>query len=111
MKAVHYYPQAELQQEEGAEHPGVGRGEAVVLMDGAAAPAEGDDGHQEAQEDEEHGDGDQGVAQEVKMLLVRHLDAIICLIIEKLAESGYFVSFLICSDFILSLPESQPRRR
>ena len=111
MKAVHYYPQAELQQEEGAEHPGVGRGEAVVLVDGAAAPAEGDDGHQEAQEDEEHGDGDQGVAQEVKMLLVRHLDAIICLMIEKLAESGYFVSFLIGSDFILSLPESQPRRR
>ena len=106
MKAVHYYPQAELQQEEGAEHPGVGRGEAVVLVDGAAAPTEGDDGHQEAQEDEEHGDGDQGVAQEVKMLLVRHLDAI-----EKLAESGYFVSFLICSDFILSLPESQPRQR
>ena len=79
----------------------------MVLVDGAAAPAEGDDGHQEAQEDEEHGDGDQGVAQEVKMLLVRHLDAIICLMIEKLAESG----FLICSDFILSLPESQPRQR
>ena len=78
----------------------------MVLVNGAAAPTEGDDGHQEAQEDEEHGDGDQGVAQEVKMLLVRHLDAI-----EKLAEFGYFVSFLICSDFILSLPESQPRRR
>ena len=45
-----------------------------MLVDGAAAAAEGDDGDEEPQEDQEHGHGDDGVVQEVKVLPVRRLD-------------------------------------
>ena len=45
-----------------------------MLVDGAAAAAEGDDGDEEPQEDQEDGHGDDGVVQEVKVLPVRRLD-------------------------------------
>ena len=45
-----------------------------MLVDGAAASAEGDDSDQKAEEDQEHGDWDQGVVQEVKVLPERRLD-------------------------------------
>ena len=74
MKVVDQQPQPQLYQEQRAQSPGVARGEAVMLVDGAAAAAEGDDGDEEPQEDQEHGHGDDGVVQEVKVLPVRRLD-------------------------------------
>ena len=56
VKVVDHQPQAQLHQEQRAQGPGVARGEAVMLVDGAAASAERDDGDQETEEDQEHGD-------------------------------------------------------
>ena len=74
MKVVDNQPQPQLDEEQGAQGPGVTRGQSVMLMDRAATSAEGDDGDEEPQEDQEDGDGDDGVVQEVKVLPVRRLD-------------------------------------
>ena len=74
VKVVHQQPQPQLYQEQGAQGPGVARGQTVMLVDGSAASAEGDHGDEEAQEDQEDGDGDHRVVQKVKVLPVRRLD-------------------------------------
>ena len=64
----------ELEEKESPEDPGVGGGEAVVLTEGPAAPAHRDEEDEQAGQEEEGGDGEQAVVQEVQVLSVRQLD-------------------------------------
>ena len=71
--SVEHEAEAELHQDDGAEDPGVGGGEAMVLSDGPAAAAKRDEENEEAEEDEEHGDGEETVVQEVQVLTIGQL--------------------------------------
>ena len=74
VKAVDNDADTKLNQEQGAQDPGVGGGESMVFIDGAAAATEGDAGGDEANDDQEDRDGVEAVTEEVKILAVCHLD-------------------------------------
>ena len=63
----------ELEEKESSEDPGVGGGETVVLTEGPAAPTHRDEEDDEIGDDEEDGDGEQPVVQEVQILSVGQL--------------------------------------
>ena len=73
MGVEYHQAKSQLEQEQGAQYPGVGGGEAVVLSQGAATAAHRDQEDEEAGQDEEDGDGDEPVVQEVQILSVGQL--------------------------------------
>lgn len=74
MKVVDNDAETQLNQEQGAQDPRVRGRESMMLIDGATAATEWDAGGEQANDDQEDGDGVETVAKEVKILAVGHLD-------------------------------------
>ena len=61
-------PCPDLHQEDDAEEHSEGEGHAVVFLNGAAAPEEGDKEDNAAHDNQEHGGGEELVSEEVEIL-------------------------------------------
>ena len=67
-------PRPDLHEEDDAQQHGEGEGHAVILLDGAATPEEGDKEDDAAHDDQEHGGGEELVPEKVEILGVGTLN-------------------------------------
>ena len=67
-------PCPDLHQEDDAEEHSEGEGHAVVFLNGAAAPEEGDKEDNAAHDNQEHGGGEELVSEKVEILGVGSLN-------------------------------------
>ena len=61
-------PSPDLHEEDDTQEHGEGEGHAVILLDGAATPEEGNKEDDTAHDDQKHGGGEKLVSQEVEIL-------------------------------------------